>query len=93
MNTLRQLYQSVREFRKPAFQTPFLVIGEVIFEALIPYTIAMLVNEVKAGGGIDRIMHYAWILLAMSMASLLGAFTGAPGAKIWRSMSFTRLHW
>ena len=82
MNTLRQLYQSVREFRKPAFQTPFLVIGEVIFEALIPYTIAMLVNEVKAGGGIDRIMHYAWILLAMSMASLLfGYLAGLTCAR------------
>ena len=82
MNTLRQLYQSVREFRKPAFQTPFLVIGEVIFEALIPYTIAMLVNEVKAGGGIDRIMHYAWILLAMSIASLLfGYLAGLTCAR------------
>lgn len=82
MNTLWQLYQSVREFRKPAFQTPFLVIGEVIFEALIPYTIAMLVNEVKAGGGIDRIMHYAWILLAMSMASLLfGYLAGLTCAR------------
>ena len=82
MNTLRQLYQSVREFRKPAFQTPFLVIGEVIFEALIPYTIAMLVNEVKGGGGIDRIMHYAWILLAMSMASLLfGYLAGLTCAR------------
>ena len=82
MNTLRQLYQSVREFRKPAFQTPFLVIGEVIFEALIPYTIAMLVNEVKAGGGIDRILHYAWILLAMSMASLLfGYLAGLTCAR------------
>ncbi len=82
MNTLRQLYQSLREFRKPAFQTPFLVIGEVIFEALIPYTIAMLVNEVKAGGGIDRIMHYAWILLAMSMASLLfGYLAGLTCAR------------
>lgn len=82
MNTLRQLYQSVREFRKPAFQTPFLVVGEVIFEALIPYTIAMLVNEVKAGGGIDRIMHYAWILLAMSMASLLfGYLAGLTCAR------------
>ncbi len=82
MNTIRQLYRSVREFRKPALQTPFLVIGEVIFEALIPYTIAMLVNEVKAGGGIDRILHYAWILLAMSMASLLfGYLAGLTCAR------------
>ena len=82
MNRLKLLSRSVREFRAQAIQTPFLVIGEVIFEALIPYTIAMLVNEVKAGGGIDRIMHYAWILLAMSFASLLfGYLAGLTCAR------------
>ena len=82
MNRLKLLSRSVREFKAQAIQTPFLVIGEVIFEALIPYTIAMLVNEVKAGGGIDRIMHYAWILLAMSFASLLfGYLAGLTCAR------------
>ena len=71
LNTIKQLGRSVREFKTAALQTPVLVIGEVIFEALIPYTIAMLVNEVKAGRGIDRILHYAWILILMSLASLL----------------------
>ncbi len=82
MDTIRRLSKSIREFKTPTLQTPFLVIGEVIFEALIPYTIAMLVNEVKAGGGIDRILHYAWILLAMSLASLLfGYLAGLTCAR------------
>ena len=51
--------------------TPILVIGEVIMEAIIPYTIALLVNEIKAGCGADRILHYGYILLAMAMISLL----------------------
>ncbi len=72
----------MREFKTAAIQTPFLVIGEVIFEALIPYTIAMLVNEVKAGRGIDRILHYAWILILMSLASLLfGYLAGLTCAR------------
>ena len=56
---------------KPTVLTPVFVIGEVIFEALIPYMIAMLVNEIKAGCGTERILHYAWILVVMSLVSLL----------------------
>ena len=82
MNTFIRLGRSVREFRKPAVLTPVFVIGEVIFEALIPYTIAMLVNEVKAGSGVDRILNYAWILLAMSVASLIfGYLAGITCAR------------
>ena len=82
LNTIKQLGRSVREFKTAALQTPVLVIGEVIFEALIPYTIAMLVNEVKAGSGIDRILHYAWILILMSLASLLfGYLAGLTCAR------------
>ena len=82
MNTIQKLSRSVREYRNQTVLTPVFVIGEVIFEALIPYTIAMLVNEVKAGQGMDRIMHYAWILLAMAMASLVfGYAAGMTCAK------------
>ena len=42
------LSASIREYRTPALLTPVFVIGEVIFEALIPYTIALLVNDIKA---------------------------------------------
>ncbi len=44
--------------------------GEVVFEALIPYEIALLVNEVKAGCGLDRILHYSGILLLMALCAL-----------------------
>ena len=82
MNRIKLLSRSIREFKAPTIQTPLLVIGEVIFEALIPYTIALLVNEVKAGGGISRILHYGWILLAMAFASLLfGYLAGLTCAR------------
>ena len=82
MGVIRKLSASIREYKRPTLETPIFVIGEVIFEALIPYTIALLVNEIKDGRGIDRILHYAWILLAMSIASLIfGYLAGISCAK------------
>ncbi len=68
---IKELAKSVREYKLPMILTPIFVIGEVIMEAMIPYTIALLVNEIKVGCGVDRILHYAYILLAMAMISLL----------------------
>ena len=51
--------------------TPVFVVGEVIMEAIIPYTIALLVNEIKDGANINTILHYGYILLALAFASLL----------------------
>ena len=71
MKSWKLMMKSLREYRRATYLTPIMVIGEVVFEALIPYVISLLVNDVKAGCGMDRILHYAWILLAMSFASLL----------------------
>ena len=62
---IRLLMQSIREFKRDTILTPVMVIGEVVMEALIPYTIALLINEIRDGAGVDRILHYAWILIAM----------------------------
>lgn len=37
----RLLFQSLREFKTASLLTPLLVMGEVVFEALIPYEIAL----------------------------------------------------
>ena len=74
---IKELAKSVREYKKSMIATPILVIGEVIMEAIIPYVIALLVNEIKAGSGINVILNYGYILLALAMASL--AFGYAAG--------------
>ncbi len=71
---IRQLYQSIREYKRDTFLTPVFVILEVFMEALIPYTIALLVNDIRAGAGIGVILSYAWKLLAMSLVSLAGGY-------------------
>lgn len=89
MKTVKILTKSIREFKASTIATPIYVVGEVIFEALIPYTIALLVNEIKDGSGLDRIIHYAWILLAMSFASLFfGYMAGIMCSKA--SVGFSR---
>ncbi len=79
---IKELAKSVREYKKPMILTPIFVIGEVIMEAIIPYTIALLVNEIKNGSGVNTILHYGYILLALAMSSLVfGYLAGRTCAK------------
>ncbi len=79
---IKELAKSVREYKKPMILTPIFVIGEVVMEAIIPYTIALLVNEIKAGSGINTILHYGYVLLGLALASLLfGYLAGRTCAK------------
>ena len=68
---IHELAKSIREYKKSMILTPVFVVGEVIMEAIIPYTIALLVNEIKDGANINTILHYGYILLALAFASLL----------------------
>ena len=46
---IRTLAKSIREYKKPSILAPVFVTGEVIMECIIPFIIANLVNEIKAG--------------------------------------------
>ncbi len=78
---LKRLAQSVREYKRASILTPLLITGEVILECLIPYIIALLVNQIKAGGGVPVIARYGGLLLGMACLSLaFGAAAGVTGA-------------
>ena len=68
---IRQLSRSIREFRRSTILTPVFVVGEVALEALIPYVIALLVNDIRSGAGTAVILGYAWKLVLLSLVSLL----------------------
>ena len=68
---IHELAKSIREYKKSMILTHVFVVGEVIMEAIIPYTIALLVNEIKDGANVNTILHYGYILLALAFASLL----------------------
>ena len=78
---IKTLARSVREYKKDSIATPLLVSVEVIMECVIPFIIAKLVNEIKAGCGVSTILTYGIVLVLMAGVSLLfGAWAGATCA-------------
>lgn len=78
---IRLLAKSIREYKAASIATPILVAGEVVMECIIPFVIAILINEIKAGCSIDVILKYGIILVVMAALSLLfGAWAGSTCA-------------
>jgi len=78
----KKLAASIREYKKESIQTPLLIVGEVTMECLIPYIIALLVNQIKSGCSFRVIAVYGGILFIMACISLaFGAMAGATCAK------------
>lgn len=78
MIMIGQLVKSIREYKKHAIATPVLVSLEVVLECIIPFIIAMLVNEISAGCELSVIIRYGIVLVIMAVLSLLfGALAGS----------------
>ncbi len=78
---IKELAKSIREYKKASIATPVLVSLEVVMECIIPFIIAMLVNEIKGGCSMDAIIKYGIILIIMATLSLLfGALAGSTCA-------------
>jgi ATP-binding cassette subfamily B protein len=74
---IKQLAQSIREYKKASIITPLLIVGEVAMECLIPFIIASLVNAIKSGCQFDTIARYGLVLVVMAGVSLaFGATAG-----------------
>ncbi len=67
---IKTLAKSVREFKKPSILTPILIIGEVIIECLLPFIIANLINEIKAGCELSTILVNGGIMALFAVLSL-----------------------
>lgn len=79
---IKTLLKSLREYKFATIMTPICVVGEVLLEAIIPYIISLLVNQIKAGAGLSVISSYAWKLLALSLFALLfGYLSGIYSAE------------
>lgn len=77
----KELAKSIREYKKASIATPLLVSMEVVMECIIPFIIADLVNEIKAGCTLDVILRYGGILVVMAALSLMfGALAGVTCA-------------
>lgn len=78
---IKVLARSIREYKKPAILTPVFVSLEVVMECIIPFLIAILVNEIKNGCELRVIVWYGIVLVCMAVLSLLfGALAGSACA-------------
>lgn len=74
---LKTLTKSIREFKKPSILTIIIVSFEVIMECLIPFVVSMLLDCIQTNKGLNAIVLYGGILIAMAIVSLLcGALAG-----------------
>ena len=80
---IKELMKSIREYKRDSILTPILVSLEVVMECIIPFIVAQLVNEIKAGSGMGVISRYGLILVVMALMSLaFGA--GAGSVRVLR---------
>lgn len=78
---IKKLAGSIRQYKNASIVTPILIMFEVIMECLIPFIIAMLVNEIKNGSDFGTIAGYGGILFVMACLSLtFGALAGSTAA-------------
>ena len=74
---IKEIFKSLREYKKASIVTPFLVSVEVVMECIIPFIIAQLVNKIKDGCSMDVILRYGGVLVVMAAISLIfGAMAG-----------------
>ncbi|MBR5252331.1 MAG: ABC transporter ATP-binding protein [Clostridia bacterium] len=79
---IRRLLRCVGEYKAPAIITPLLILGESVIECLMPFIIANLINDIKAGCGLDIIVKRGVVLFLLACLSLtFGAAAGFTSAK------------
>ncbi len=67
---IKRLSKSIREYKTVSIITPILMIGEVSLDAVIPYILAILVNNIQAGCDLQTIAKYGAILVSLAAVSL-----------------------
>ncbi|WP_302593683.1 ABC transporter ATP-binding protein [Faecalibaculum rodentium] len=78
---LKVLLAQVKEYKADSIKTPILVMGEVVFDVLIPFLMALLVDEGINKGDMHAILLYAGLMMASAIIALiLGGLSGKYAA-------------
>ena len=78
----KTLAKNVGEYKAATIATPILVSFEVLFEVMIPFGTAALIDQVKRGADLQTTLTYGAVLAGMALMSLLfGALAGLTCAK------------
>ncbi len=79
---IRKLAKCVREYKAPTILTLIFIVVEVIIECFIPFITADLVNEIKAGAELGRIIRVGVFLIFLAILSLCcGGIAGYTCSK------------
>ena len=74
MSSVKTISHSIREYKKPSLLTPLFMLGEVVFECLIPYVMSLLLEKIYSDDLLLEILKYGGILILLAMCSLLCGF-------------------
>ena len=69
MHVLKTIGKSVREYKTPSVLAPIFIVVEVVMETVIPMIMSKLIDEFA--NGMNPVLKYGAILLAMAVASLI----------------------
>ena len=75
---IKTLAAQIKEFKKESILTPVFMILEVIFETLIPFLMASIIDDGVEAGNMRHIYIVGGMMIA---AALLGLFCGIMGGK------------
>lgn len=79
---IKTLLKSVREYKKSALLTPFFVALEVVMEVLLPFVMALLIDQGIEKGNMNVIYKYGIILVLLALLSLLFGYLSGKYASI-----------
>lgn len=87
---LKQLIPCVGEYKRPMILTPVTMMGEVLMEVLIPFVMALMIdNGIMGEGGLSYTIKMGLLMTVISIVSLtFGALSGRYAAIA--SMGFAR---
>ncbi len=74
---LKTLLSRVREYKKYAFITPLLMVGEVAMEVLIPTLMALIVDKGVTSGDMDYVFRIGIVIIIAAFLSLSFGVAGA----------------
>ena len=79
---IKKLAKSIREYKKQAILTPLSVAVEVVLEVIVPYFMALLIDEGINKSSIDNTVRIGIALVVFTLLSLFfGAISGMFAAK------------
>ena len=81
---MKELLRQVKQYKKDSILAPVYAALEVVMEVIIPYVMALLIDEGVENGNMDKILLYGIIMIVIAMISL---FAGMMAGKYAASAS------